>query len=157
MGFNKKWLALVRRNIWLYPPFLFSGIRVKCLSKDPLSYRTTLHKRWWNQNAVGTHFGGSLFAMTDPFHMLILMDSLGSDYIVWDQASTIEYLKAGKKSVSASFAIPEDQVQAIREQADKETTYPEFVIELKDTEGLLLARVTKTLYVRKKRRTPQSE
>jgi acyl-coenzyme A thioesterase PaaI-like protein len=157
MGFNKKWLALVRRNIWLYPPFLFSGIAVKCLSKAPLSYRTTLRKRWWNQNAVGTHFGGSLFAMTDPFHMLILMDALGPDYIVWDQASTIEYIKPGKKPVSATFSIPDEQVQSIREQAELDTLHPEFVIELKDTDSVLIARVTKTLYVRKKRRAPQSE
>jgi acyl-coenzyme A thioesterase PaaI-like protein len=106
---------------------------------------------------VGTHFGGSLFAMTDPFHMLILMEALGSDYIVWDQASTIEYIKPGKKPVSATFSIPDEQVQSIREQAELDTLHPEFVIELKDTDSVLIARVTKTLYVRKKRRAPQSE
>jgi acyl-coenzyme A thioesterase PaaI-like protein len=157
MGFSEKWRSMIRRNIWLYPPFLFSGIGVKCLCKTPLSYRTTLRKRWWNQNAVGTHFGGSLFAMTDPFHMIILMEALGPDYVVWDQKSTIEYLKPGRKSVSATFSIPEERIQQIREQADSGTLHPEFVVELKDTDGLLIARITKTLYVRQNRRALQEK
>lgn len=156
MAFSEKWRSMIRRNIWLYPPFLFSGIGVKCLCKTPLSYRTTLRNRWWNQNAVGTHFGGSLFAMTDPFHMIILMEALGPDYVVWDQKSTIEYLKPGKKSVSATFAIAEERVQQIREQAETDTIHPQFVVELKDPEGALIARITKTLYVRKRRRANQS-
>ena len=37
-----------------------------------------------NQNYVGSHFGGGLFSMTDPFYMLMLMNVLGSEYLVWD-------------------------------------------------------------------------
>jgi len=155
MGFNEKWRAFVRRSIWIYPPFLFSGIRVKCLSKEPLVYRTSLKKRWWNQNAVGTHFGGSLFAMTDPFHMLILMEGLGPDFVVWDEASTIEYIKAGRGRVSAEFSIPPERVEEIRAECGDSAIHPQFLIELKDDEGILLARVTKTLYVRKKRKKTQ--
>jgi acyl-coenzyme A thioesterase PaaI-like protein len=94
--------------------------------------------------------------MTDPFHMIILMEALGPDYVVWDQESTIEYLKAGKKSVTATFAIGEERVQQIREQAETDTIHPQFVVELKDPEGELIARITKTLYVRNRRRANQS-
>ncbi len=52
--------------------------------------------RWWNANYVGTHFGGSLFAMTDAFYMLMLMANLGRDYIVWDKAASIRYRKTGE-------------------------------------------------------------
>ena len=35
--------------------------------------------RIWNQNYVGTHYGGSLYSMADPFYMLMLMHNLGRD------------------------------------------------------------------------------
>ncbi|EXE18898.1 translation elongation factor P domain protein [Acinetobacter baumannii 1440750] len=45
--------------------------------------RVKMPLTWKNQNLVGTHFGGSLYSMVDPFYMLILMHHLGSKYIVW--------------------------------------------------------------------------
>ncbi len=152
MSFSERWRRFVRRWIWIYPPFLFSGIGVRCVSKDPLVYRTTLKCRFWNQNAVGTHFGGSLFAMTDPFYMLILMEALGRDYVVWDQASTIEYIKAGKRKVSALFEIPEERIEALRVEAEEGPIRPVFTVEIKDDNGEVIARVHKTLYVRLKRK-----
>ena len=152
MSFRERWRRILRRMIWIYPPFLFSGIRVRCLSQAPLVYRTTLKKRFWNQNAVGTHFGGSLYSMTDPFFMLILMEALGEDYIVWDQASSIEFIKAGKKPVSALFELSEAQIQAARAEAEEGPTRPVYTVEIKDDEGVVYARVHKTLYIRKKRR-----
>ena len=32
---------------------------------------------WYNRNYVGTQFGGSLYSMTDPFFMLMIMENLG--------------------------------------------------------------------------------
>ena len=151
MSFRERWRRILRRMIWIYPPFLFSGIRVRCLSQAPLVYRTTLKKRFWNQNAVGTHFGGSLYSMTDPFFMLILMEALGEDYIVWDQASSIEFIKAGKRPVSALFELSEAQIQAARAEAEEGPTRPVYTVEIKDDEGVVYARVHKTLYIRKKR------
>ena len=59
--------------------------------------------RFWNANYVGTHFGGPLFAMTDPFYMLMLMATLGCDYIVWDKSASIRYRKAREGTVRAEF------------------------------------------------------
>jgi len=53
---------LVRRLINFWPPFLFSGIRVKSIAPDWRQISVELRLRWWNRNAVGTLFGGSLFA-----------------------------------------------------------------------------------------------
>ena len=77
-------------NAW--PPFLFSGIRITALAEDYRHARVELRQRWYNRNYVGTHFGGSLFAMTDPFWMLLTMHALGRDYYVWDQAAEIRFL-----------------------------------------------------------------
>lgn len=54
---------------------------------------------------MGTHFGGSLYAMCDPFYMWILMENLGKDFIVWDKAATIRFKKPGTGTVNAEFEI----------------------------------------------------
>src|SRR5437868_13852984 len=88
----------LRRGVNLWPPFLGAGIRVKRIASDMKAIDVEMKLRWWNANYVGTHFGGSLFAMTDAFYMLMLMANLGRDYIVWDRAASIRYRKPGKRS-----------------------------------------------------------
>ena len=108
---------------------------------------------WYNRNAVGTHFGGSLYAMVDPHVMLMLMQLLGKDYWVWDKSAEIEFVKAGKGKVSAVIAISDGALNAIRlETREGKKYFPVFDIEVKDETGALVARITKTLYVRKKSR-----
>jgi acyl-coenzyme A thioesterase PaaI-like protein len=64
-------------NWW--PPYLFSGVRVLEIADDWSSARVRLRMHWYNRNYVGTHFGGSLFAMSDPFWMLLVMNTLGRE------------------------------------------------------------------------------
>ncbi len=149
---RKLWHKLVRHWVGLYPPILFAGIRVRRLGTAPLRYRTELRRRWWNANAVGTHFGGSLFTMTDPFHMLILIEALGREFVVWDQESRIEFLVAARVPVHAMLEIPSEEIERIRNEAGTEAINPEFVVPIVDEKGRLIARVTKTLYVRRKKR-----
>ena len=81
----------VRRALDWYPPLRFAGVRVLEISDDWRHARVVLRRRWYNRNYVGTHFGGSLFAMTDPFWMILVLRSLGDGYIVWDQAAEIRF------------------------------------------------------------------
>jgi len=107
--------------------------------------------RWWNANYVGTHFGGSLFAMTDAFYMLMLMSNLGSEYIVWDKAASIRYRKPGKGTVRAEFRLTGAQIEDIREKLKTLIKYePLFKVDIKDEQGTVIAEVEKLLYVRKK-------
>jgi uncharacterized protein YxjI len=107
--------------------------------------------RWWNANYVGTHFGGSLFAMTDAFYMLMLMSNLGRDYMVWDKAATIRYRKPGKSTVRAQFRLTDAQIDEIREKLKTLEKYePTFKVEVKDEQGTVIAEVEKLLYVRRK-------
>ncbi len=107
--------------------------------------------RFWNRNYVGTHFGGSLYAMCDPFFMIVLMNNLGPDYIVWDKAATIRFKKPGKGLMKASFHIPAERIAEIRAQADTQgKTEPTFTVSVTDAEGNVIAEVDKLLYVRKK-------
>jgi acyl-coenzyme A thioesterase PaaI-like protein len=143
--------ATLRRIVNLWPPFLFSGIRVTRLTEDYREAEAVLKPHWYNMNYVGVHFGGSLFAMTDACYMIMLMQVMGKGYYVWDSRALIEYLKPGRGTVTARFVVTEEKYQEIlRNTADGEKYFPEFTIDITDTSGDVVARVVKTLYVRKK-------
>jgi hypothetical protein len=89
--------------------------------------------------------------MTDPFYMLILMNNLGKDYIVWDKAARIDFKRPGRGTVSADFTISAEQLAAIRAEADARDKYVfDLPVVVRDAEGKTVAEVTKTLYVRRK-------
>ena len=106
----------LRRWINFWPPFFGAGIRVQRIAPDMKAIDVEMRLRWWNANYVGTHFGGSLFAMTDAFYMLMLMANLGRECIVWDKAASIRYRKPGKGTVRAEFRLTAAQLDAIREK-----------------------------------------
>jgi hypothetical protein len=145
----------LRRWINLWPPFLGAGIRVTRIAPDMKSIDVEMRLRWWNANYVGTHFGGSLFAMTDAFYMLMLMANLGGGYIVWDKSASIRYRKPGKGTVRAEFRLTDPQIDDVREKLNALPKYePTFSVEVKDETGDVVAVVEKLLWVRRKRPAP---
>ncbi|HEY0504453.1 MAG TPA: DUF4442 domain-containing protein [Lysobacter sp.] len=143
--------SVLRHGLNLWPPFLFSGIHVAALSDDYRHARVELRMRPWNRNYVRTHFGGSLFAMTDPFWMLLAMNSLGSEYWVWDKAGAIEFVKPGRGTVHADFRLREDTLDELRTAtAGGEKALRWFDTDITDASGELVAKVRKQLYVRRK-------
>jgi len=141
----------LRRWINLWPPFLGAGIRIKHIAPDMKAIDVEMKLHFWNANYVGTHFGVSLFAMTDAFYMLMLMANLGRDYIVWDKAATIRYRKPGRGTVWAEFRLFDSQIEEIREKLKTLPKYePVFSVEVKDELGIVIAEVEKVLHVRKK-------
>jgi acyl-coenzyme A thioesterase PaaI-like protein len=137
----------------LYPPYLMTGIRVTRIDPDWRAMEVTMRLHWYNRNYFGTHFGGSLYAMSDPFFVLMLANILGPDYFVTDQAAKIEFLRPGKGRVRADFRVDEAMISEVRERtADGEKYLPVWPVEVVDEQGEVIARVTKTLYVRLKRR-----
>ena len=134
-----------------YPPMIGAGIRVIDTSPDFTSITVEMKLRWWNKNVVGTQFGGSLYMMCDPFFMAILMTKLGPDYIVWDKAASIQFLRPGRSHVRAHFHIPEDEIARVKALADAgPKVEPEYDVDIIDTDGVTVARVHKVLYVRRK-------
>jgi len=141
----------LRRVLNLWPPFLFSGIRVRAVADDWRHARVELRQRWYNRNFVGTHFGGSLFAMTDPFWMIMVMQVLGPDYIVWDKAAEIEFVKPGRGLVHADFRLEDGMLDTIRAATASGDKYLHwFETEVVDAAGEVIARVRKQVYVRRK-------
>lgn len=139
----------LKRLVNWYPPYLGAGVRITRISDDFRHIRVCLKLRWYNRNYVGTQFGGSLYSMTDPFYMLMLIELLGRDYIVWDKAASIDFIAPGKGAVYASFDIDDALLERIRERtAAGEKYLPELLVDIRDGEDQLIARVHKTLYVR---------
>ncbi|CUA85075.1 MULTISPECIES: DUF4442 domain-containing protein [Gulbenkiania] len=143
---------LISLLINLWPPFLGAGIRVRHIRPDWREIVVSMRLGLTNRNYVGVHFGGSLYAMTDPFFMLMLMHTLGSDYYVWDKAGRIEYIKPGRGVVSARFTLEEAALESIRAHtAGGDKYFPELQVDVVDASGEVVARVHKTLYVKRKK------
>lgn len=140
-----RWLM----NIWF--PFLFTGIRVRTISADFRYVKVELRSHWYNRNYVGTHFGGSLFAMTDPYWMIMILRNLGNDYVVWDKAAEIEFVKPGRGLVTAEFRLEQTMLdELIEAAAGNEKVLRWFDIAVIDSQGDLVAKVRKQVYVRLK-------
>ena len=150
LGGTKSSHAL-RRWINLWPPFLGAGIRIQHIAPDMKAVDVEMKLRFWNANYVGTHFGGSLFAMTDAMYMLMLLHVLGRGYYVWDKQASIDYLKPGRGIVTARFRL-EDAALAdiLAHTATGEKYLPQFPVDITDQQGDVVARVLRTLYIKKK-------
>jgi acyl-coenzyme A thioesterase PaaI-like protein len=143
------WATRLFINIW--PPFIGAGIHVEYLSTDFREARVRMHQRLVNTNIFGTHFGGSLFAMTDPFFALLVLRNIGKDYVVWDSASHIDFKLPARGTVRAQFRIDDAILADIREQtASGEKYEPHYTVDITDTQGNIVASVGKTLYIRRK-------
>ena len=148
MASLKQRIMLRLVNIW--PPFAATGIHVNW-GPDMKSAEVTMKLRPWNRNFVGTHYGGSLYSMCDPFYMLMLIKNLGPEYIVWDKAASIRFRKPGRGTVRAEFRLTDAQLDDIREQLTTLPKYePNYSVEVKDESGDVVAEVQKTLHIRKK-------
>ncbi len=83
--------------------------------------------------------------------MLMLMDNLGPDYIVWDKAASIRFRKPGKGRVKAEFRLLEEQLDDIRTKLETQEKYePTFTVQVKDEAGDVVAEVQKVLHIRRK-------
>jgi len=141
-----------RIGISLYPPYLGAGIRCHTMRDDWREAHVSMKLRWYNRNFVGTHFGGSLYSMTDAFYAVMLLNVLNRDYWVWDQKGAIEYLKPGRSRVHARFFIDDDLIARIKAgTADGDKYLEDISTDITTDDGEVIARVTRTLYVRRKK------
>ena len=145
------WLRL-RAN--LSPPFIGAGIRVEHVASDFRSITVAMKQRWYHRGLLGMIAGGSLYAMTDPFFALMVRNSLDSGYMVWDKAGSIEDLAAARGRVWARLELLEEDMQQIRRMtANGDKHLHLFSVDVRDDEGMAIARIEKMIYVRHRRST----
>jgi len=144
------WLFRLRLNLW--PPYLGAGIRVRHIADDYREIVVEMPLRLYNRGYYGTQFGGSLYAMTDPFFALMVLHNLSDDYVVWDKAASIEYLAPGRSRMRARFLLADEDLERIvRMTAGGDKHLHLFNVDVVDEEGLVVARVEKIVYVRRRR------
>lgn len=134
-----------------WPPFLGAGVSVDFIAEDFSIIDVSLKMRFWNKNYVNTHFGGTLYSMTDPFYMLMLLERLGPGFIVWDKAATINFKKPGVGRVRCRFELSDERISSIKEElklADK--IYPKFLVDVLNEKNEIVCTVEKTLYIKAK-------
>lgn len=143
-------LPMLRLGINLWPPFVGAGIHVMEIAPDFRRVTVRLRRGLFNRNYFGTHYGGSLFSMTDPFYALMLLHNLEPGYVVWDKAAVIQFLAPGRSDVFARFELSEAQLTEVRARtANGEKYEPTWPVEITDARGTTIARVDKTLHVRR--------
>ena len=146
---KKAALALLgfRRWINLYAPLRGAGIRVTHTDEASRTIDVELRLTALNRNYVGTQFGGSLFAMTDPFYMILLKRALGPDFVVWDKAASIRFRRPGLTNVHARFHLSDERLAEIR-AALAPTGHHDatFQVNILDPSGEIIAKVERTIY-----------
>ena len=143
---------LVRFALNWWSPFRGAGIRVRHIGPDFRSATIEMRLRSSSRSPSGTHAGGSLYAMTDPFFALMLQSNLGADYLVWDKAGSIDHVAPARGRVWARVelgAAELDSIVRMTVAGDKHLHL--FKVDLKDDDGMVVARVEKMVYVRRRR------
>jgi len=140
--------TLLRWGFNWFPAYRATGGRVVHVSRDLRRIVVKLPLNWRTRNAVGTLFGGSLFAATDGLHPTLLMLQLGRDCIVWDKAGAIRYRRPGRAPLFGEYQVSDEDLRTVREALvrDGECEHT-FTVELKDRHGVVHTIVERTVYV----------
>jgi hypothetical protein len=139
---------LYRWALNLVPAYAFTGARLLYIADDWSSVRLKIPLNRLTRNYVGTIFGGSMYGAVDPVYMLMLIKMLGPGYVVWDKSASIRFRKPGRSTLYAEFHLAVEEVEAIRVILETEAkTERDYVVELKDKDGVVHAVVEKKLHV----------
>lgn len=149
---------MLRWGFNLFPAYRATGARVEYVAHDFREIRIRLPLKLRTRNYVGTIFGGSMYGAVDPVYMLMLIHTLGPEYVVWDKSASIRFRRPGRSTLYARFTLDEAELEAIRAAtADGSPTDRVYRVELVDAAGTVHAEVEKTLYVRRRdARRPES-
>jgi acyl-coenzyme A thioesterase PaaI-like protein len=145
---------LTRHGFNVFPAYFGTGARVTYIASDWREVRVEVPLSLRTRNYVGTIFGGSLYGAVDPFYMIMLIKNLGPEYVVWDKAAAIRFLKPGRDTLCASFHLDGAELDAIRAAlaGGARSVDRLYTVRLADAAGLVCAEVEKVVYVRRKDR-----
>lgn len=135
-GFN--WSPMYRRTT----------ARLIEVSDDLKKVVITMKPNWRNRNFVGTIFGGSMLAATDPIYMIQLMQILGNDYVVWDKSVEAHYKKPARNRIYGEFIFSTEEIAKIKDDITNKKEI-DFIktMSLVDAKQNIIATFNKTLYI----------
>lgn len=131
----------------VFPPIRNTGVKVEHISDDWRHWKMRLPLSAKTRNYVGTHFGGTLYSAADPHIMLAWMHILGDEYVVWDKSASIRFRRPGTGTLRAEFAIPETDVDDVRQRLGSERKVEKtYHLAWVDAQGRSVAEVEKVLH-----------
>lgn len=140
---------LDRWRFKLFPAYRGTGARIDYIASDWREVRIRVPLGWRTRNYVGTIFGGSMYGSIDPIYMIMLIRNLGHEFVVWDRAATIRFLRPGRTTLFATFALSAEFIEEARVEARRlGKVNRDLEVELRDAAGEICATCTKTLYIR---------
>ena len=81
----------------------------------------------------------------------MLMQILGSEYIIWDKSASIRFKKPGVGKVQAHFVLTPAQIETFRQELSANNKIePVLLVNIVDETGGVVAVVEKVLHIKKK-------
>jgi len=135
----------------LFPAYHCSGGKVQFIAGDWKEIHVSVKLKLKTRNYVGTVFGGSSFGALDPMYMIMLIKTLGPDYVVWDKAATVKFIRPISKKVCARFTVSDELLEEIKKTVTqkKETTIT-LPVWFEDKTGKKYVEMNKTVYIAEK-------
>lgn len=145
---------LLRWQLNCIPCFLFTGARITYIADDLKEVRVRLPLSWMTRNYIGTIFGGSMFAATDPIYMVMLIKCLGSNYNVVDKSASIRFLKLAKETLFATCILSDAELEDIKAQLEIQPKIDKnYSIDLRTKTGEICASIERTINIRRRSQT----
>jgi acyl-coenzyme A thioesterase PaaI-like protein len=136
----------------VFPAFRGTGGRLISVSPDFLTITARLRYNWRTKNIMGSVYGGSLFAVTDGPHPIMLMAALGPESVVLDKAASIRYRKPAYEDLTVQFHFSPEEILEIEHRLQRENEFEYQVsMNLTGMDGSVFATVDRTLYVTTRR------
>lgn len=148
-----KFRAFLAKTIFnLWPCIRGTGARVVMISADFHLMKVKIPLNWRTRNRVGTIFGGSIYGAVDPFYMIMFMQILGKNFVVWDKGATIKFIKPGTSTLHVEFKITPELVSEVKDRANQNGSYVfDILVKIQDKSGVIHAEVNKTMYIATKK------
>ncbi|MFZ8912726.1 MAG: DUF4442 domain-containing protein [Burkholderiaceae bacterium] len=150
---SPRWRArLLHWGFNVFPAFRGTGGRLISVSPDFLTITARLRYNWRTKNIMGSVYGGSLFAVTDGPHPIMLMAALGPESVVLDKAASIRYRKPAYEDLTVQFHFSPEEILEIEHRLQRENEFEYQVsMDLTGMDGSVFATVDRTLYVTTRR------
>lgn len=136
----------------LSPAFRRTGGKVVSVSDDIKHVVVKVKFNYKTHNYVGTLFGGSMFAASDPFYMVQYVELLGKEYVVWDRSGSIRFKKPAREDAYMEFRIADEELEHIKQEVKENGRYV-FTKRIKLTnkeKSVIFAIIEKEVYVASK-------
>lgn len=136
-------------NIW--PCIWCTGGKVDFIAGDFKELHVSIKRNIRTWNRVGTVYGGSIYSSVDPYFMLMLLEILGKDYVVWDKGASMKFVRPIIEKVKCRFLIDDETIATIKQKVSEDGQYTfELPLKYEDDNGTVYAVFHKTVYAASK-------